>query len=135
MEQGKAPNSANAFTYLGGRTPLSCYEHLGIVHFGSDLAGLGTEFVREGLVRGHWCYFAAPPSPSADLVRRLRERGVDLDRHLIGRSLQFPPAAPDGVDLLDQARRFVAEAETACAPAARWLEDRVWAISAATSLP
>ena len=135
MEQGRPLNSADVFTYLGGWIPVRCYEHMGIVHFGGDPAGMGTEFVREGLERGHWCYFAAPPDPSGDMVRRLRERGVELDRHLIGRSLQFPPAAPDGVDLLEQARRFVAEAEAAHAPATRWLEDGVWATSASTSLP
>jgi hypothetical protein len=69
------------------------------------------------------------------MLKRLRELGVDVERHLDDRTLQFSPQAPDAGDLLDGAKKFFAEAETAHAPAVRWLEEGVWAKPAGISVP
>jgi hypothetical protein len=69
------------------------------------------------------------------MLRRLRELGVDVDRHLGDRTLQFPPEAPDGVGLLDWAKKFFAAAESARAAAVRWLEEGVGAKPAGISVP
>jgi hypothetical protein len=69
------------------------------------------------------------------MLTRLRELGVDVERHLGDQTLQFPPPAPAAADALDGAKRFFAEAETAHAPAVRWLEEGVGAKPAGISVP
>jgi len=61
------------------------------------------------------------------MLARLRELGVDVERHLGDQTLQFPPPAPAAADVLAGAKNFFAEAEAAHAPAVRWLEEGVWA--------
>jgi hypothetical protein len=58
-----------------------------------------------------------------------------VEQHLGNQTLQFPPEAPDAGDLLDWAKGFFAEAESAHAPAIRWLEEGVGAKPAGISVP
>ena len=129
------PTSPHIFTYLDARIPVRCHEHMAIVHRRGASAARGTEFVSEGLRLGHRCCCLAPAPRRAGLLTRLRELGVELQRHLDDKTLQFPPEAPDADDLLDWAKRFFAEAETAHAPAVRWLEEGVGAKPAGISVP
>ena len=129
------PTSPHIFTYIDARIPVRCYEHMAIVHRGGASAARGAEFVSEGLRRGHRCCCLAPAALHPGMLTRLRELGVDVERHLDDQTLQFPPQAPDAGDLLDGAKRFFAEAETAHAPAVRWLEEGVWAKPAGISVP
>ena len=69
------------------------------------------------------------------MLARLRELGVDVQRHLDVQTLQFPPEALDADDLVDWARTFFAEAESAQAPAVRWLEEGVWVKLTGISVP
>ena len=108
---------------------------MAIVHRGGASAARGAEFLSEGLRRGHRCCYLAPAALHSGMLTRLRELGVDVERHLDDQTLQFPPPAPDAGDLLDWAKRFFAEAETAHAPAVRWLEEGVWAKPAGISVP
>jgi hypothetical protein len=103
------------------------YEHIAVVHRGSASAALGAKFVSEGLDRGHWCCCLAPPALHAGMLTRLRELGVEVERHLDNQTLQFPLETPDAGDLLNLAKRFFVEAEGAHAPAVRWLEEGVGA--------
>jgi hypothetical protein len=128
------PASPHIFTYLDARIPVRCHEHMAIVHRGGASAVRSTEFVSEGLRLGHRCCCLAPAAPRRGILTRLRQLGVDVQRHLDDQTLQFPPEASDAGDLLDWAKRFFAEAETARAPAVRWLEEGVWAKSAAISV-
>ena len=80
---------------------MRCYEHIAIVHRGGASAARGAEFVSEGLRRGHRCCCVAPATCTPTCSTRLRELGVDVERHLDDRTLQFPPAAPDAGDLLE----------------------------------
>ena len=119
--------SPHVFTYLDARIPVRCHEHMAIVHRGGASAARGTEFVSEGLRRGHRCCCLTPAALRDGMLTRLRELGVDVQRHRDDQTLQFPPEAPEAEDLLNWAKRFFAEAETAHAPAVRWLEHGVWA--------
>jgi hypothetical protein len=69
------------------------------------------------------------------MIARLRELGVDVERHVHDQTLQFPSDSPDAADLLDRAKRFFAEAESARAPAVRWVEAGVWAKSRDIPVP
>jgi hypothetical protein len=129
------PTSSRILTYLDARIPMHCYEHLAILNRGSVAAAWGAEFVREGLSQGPRCCCLAPLSPHSGMLRRLGELGVDVERHLGDRTLQFLPEAPDGVGLWDWAKKFFAEAETARVPAVRWLEEGVSAKPAGISVP
>jgi len=128
------PKPPPIFTYLDARVPVRCYEHMAIVHRGSATAARGAEFVSEGLDRGHRCCCLAPADRRPIMLARLREMGVDVERHLAGQMLQFPPQTPDAGDFLRWAKRFFAEAETAHAPAIRWLEEGAWAKPAGISV-
>lgn len=121
------PGSASIFTYLDGGVSVRCHEHLAIVHRGSASLVWGAEFLAEGLSRRHWCCCLAPRALHAGFLLRLRQMGVEVERHLGDRSLQLPPQASTAGDLLELAKGFFAEAETARAPAVRWLDAGVWA--------
>jgi hypothetical protein len=110
------------FTYLDARIPVRCHEHMAILERGGASAAWGAEFVSEGLARGHWCCCVAPADLHPGMVARLRQLGVEVEQHLDNQRLQFPPQAMDAGDLLERGRRFFGEAETARAPAVRWLE-------------
>jgi len=122
--------SPQIFTYIDGRIPVRCHEHVAIVHRGGDGAGWGVEFLREGLDRGHWCCCCAPEALRTDTLAHLRKVGVNVEEHLDNQKLQLPYAALHGGHLLDGAKQFFAQAEAAGAPAVRWLEEGVWAQSA-----
>jgi len=100
---------------------------MAIVHRGGATAARGAEFVSEGLLRGHRCCCLAPAPRRPIMLTRLRELGVDVERYLADQMLHFPPQTPDAGDLLRWAKRFFAEAESAHAPAVRWLEEGAWA--------
>jgi len=108
---------------------------MAIVHRGGASAARGAEYVSEGLLRGHRCCCVAPAALHSDLLARLRELGVDAERHLDDQTLQFPPAEQGPRELMAWAKKFFAEAETAGAPAVRWLEEGVWAKPAGASVP
>ncbi len=121
------PRLPGILTYLDGQIPLRCHEHVGVVHQGGASAAWGIEFLGEGLRRGDWCCCLAPAAQHPAMLTRLRERGVEVERHLDNQTLQFPPEAMDADDFLDRGKKFFADAETAHAPAVRWLEAGVWA--------
>lgn len=129
------PTSPVIFTYIDARIPVRCNEHIAVVQRGGGAAGHGVEFVSEGLRRGHWCCCVGPPTVHPVILTRLRALGVEVERHREDQTLQFPLAAQGAGDLLDWAKRFFAEAETARAPAVRWLEEGVWAKPADISVP
>jgi len=129
------PTSPRIFTYLDARIPVRCYEHMAIVRRGAASPSPGAEFLSEGLYRGQRCCYLAPAALHPGMLTRLRELGVDVERHLGDQTLQFPPPAPAAADALDGAKRFFAEAETAHAPAVRWLEEGVGAKPAGISVP
>ncbi len=133
--QDPLPASPRIFTYLDARIPVRCHEHLAVVHRGGASRGGGAEFVSEGLRLGHWCCCLAPTALHPGMLARLRELGVDVERHLDGQTLQFPPEATDAADLLDWAKRFFADAEHVHAPAVRWLEEGLGAKPAGISVP
>ena len=128
------PTSPLVFTYIDVRIPVHCYEHMAIIRHGGASASPGAEFMSEGLRLGHRCCCLTSAALHPGMVTRLRELGVDVEQHLDDQTLQFPPQAPDADDLLDWAKTFFAEAETAHAPAVRWLEEGVWAKPAGISV-
>jgi hypothetical protein len=107
---------------------------MAIVHRGGASAFPGAGFLSEGLHRGQRCCYLAPAALHPGMLARLRELGVDVERHRDDQTLQFPPPALDAADVLDGAKRFFAEAETAHAPAVRWLEEGVWTKPAGISV-
>ena len=123
------PDPASAlphiFTYLETGIPVRCHEHVAVVHQGGPPPGRGMEFLSEGLGLGHRCCFLAPATLHAGVFTRLRELGVDVQRHIKDQTLQLPPEMPDGEALGSWTNRFFAEAEAAHAPAVRWLEEGV----------
>ena len=108
---------------------------MAIVHRGGPSESWGAEFVSEGLTCGHWCCYLAPTALHPDMMTRLRALRGDPERHLDNQTLRFPPPALDAGDLLDRGRRFFAEAETARAPAIRWLEAGVGVKPPGMSVP
>ena len=113
-------------TYLDPRTPLRSYEHLAILHRGQAAAVRWAGFVSEGLRLGNWCCYLAPSSLHDDMLAKLRDFGVDVERRLADRTLQIPQEMSDPRRLLDWAQSFFADAETAHAPAVRWMEEGIW---------
>jgi hypothetical protein len=132
--QDPLPTSPRIFTYIDARIPVRCHEHMAIVHRGGASVARAAEFVSEGLRRSQRCCYVASGAAHFGMLRRLRELGIDVERHLDDQTLQFPPQARDADDWLDWAKGFFAEAETAHAPAVRWLEEGVGAKPAATSV-
>ena len=133
VDQPPAP--PHIFTYLDAGIPVRCNEHIAIVQRGGAAAAQGAAFLSEGLHRGHRCCCVAPAALHPGMLTRLRELGVDVERHLDDHTLQFPLAAQGAGELLEGAKDFFAEAETARAPAVRWLEEGVWAKPADISVP
>jgi hypothetical protein len=127
--------SPPVFTYLDARIPVRCNEHIAVMHRGGAARGRGAEFLSEGLRRGHRCCCLAAAARLPGMLTRLRELGVDVVQHLDDKTLQFPPEATHAGDFLDEANRFFVEAETARAPAVRWLEDGVGPKLAGISVP
>ena len=123
---GDSPTSPQIFTYLDGRIPVRCHDHVAVVHRGGDSATRGTEFLREGLSRGDWCCCRAPSESRARLTARFRESGFEVKQPQERRMLQLPPEPPSMGDWLKEAKRFFAQAEAAHAPGVRWLEEGVW---------
>ena len=129
------PTSPPVFTYLDARIPLRSNEHIAIVQRGGTATAWGAEFLREGLLRGHRCCCVAPAAARSGTLARLRELGVEVERHLCDETLQFPMTAQGAAELLEWAKRFFADAETVGAPAVRWLEEGVWVKPEDTSGP
>jgi hypothetical protein len=127
--------SPRIITYLDARIPMHCYEHMAVVNRGGAPPAWGADFVKEGLSQGHRCCCLAPTAPPSGILARLRKLGVDVERHLGDQTLQFPPEAQDGAGFLDWAKQFFADAETARAPAVRWLEEGLGARPAGISVP
>jgi len=127
--------SPPVFTYLEGGIPVRSNEHMAILHRGRASAFRWAGFVSEGLRPGNWCCYLAPSSLHIDMLARLRELRVDVERHLRDQTLQFQQALADPRHLLAWARSFFADAETAHAPAVRWLEEGIWPDSAGVSVP
>ena len=135
MPDQQPPGSTSIFTDLDAGISVRCHEHLAIVHRGSASLVWGAEFLAEGLSRSHWCCCLAPRTLHAGILLRLRQLGVEVERHLGDHSLQLPSQATTAGDLLERAKGFFAEAETARAPAIRWLDAGVWAQPAGISAP
>lgn len=117
--------SPQIFTYLGGRIPVRCHEHVAIVHRGEAAADWGAEFLAEGLHRGERCCCVVPPGGRRVVVSRLLQLGVEARGENL-QALQFPPEAPSTGELLEWGKKLFAEAEAAGAAAVRWLEEGVW---------
>ena len=129
------PKSSDIFTYLHAQIPVRCYEHIAIVHRGSTSAAWQADFLREGLARGEWCCCLAPAHLHAGMIARLHELGADAWRHHENQTLRFLAQAQEMSDLLERARSFFSSAETARAPAVRWLEAGIWANPPGISAP
>jgi hypothetical protein len=129
------PTSPPIFTYLNDKTPLRCHEHMAILHRGQAGAVRWAGFVSEGLRLGNWCCYLAPARLHDDMLTRLREFGVNVERHLGDRTLQFQQEAVDPDRLRDWAQSFFTEAEIAHAPAVRWLEEGIWPEPAGIPVP
>ena len=121
----KPSESPPIFTYLDAHTPLRSHEHMAIFHSGHASGAGWPRFVSEGLRLGNWCCYLAPANLKNDLLIRLREYGVNVERHLKNQTLQFPPKLADPERLVDWAQAFFADAERAHAPAVRWLEEGI----------
>ena len=129
------PASPRIFTHLDGRVPVRCHEHLAVVERGGASRGWGAEFLSEGLRLGHRCSYLASAALHSGMLTRLRELGIDVERHWGDQTLQFPSEARDAADLVGWAKSFFAEAENVHAPAVRWLEEGVGAKPAGISVP
>ena len=114
------------FAYLDTGTPLLSHEHLAILHHGALSATCTAGFVSEGLRRGNWCCYLAPPGRREQTLSRLRELGVDVEPRLRDRTLQFPRESLDTDGLRDWARALFVDAEAAHAPGVLWLEEDIW---------
>lgn len=114
------------FTYLDSGIPVRSNEHMAIVQRGSMSPSQGAEFMSEGLRRGHRCCCVAPATLRPRFLKQLRDRGIEVERHLDDQTLKFPWAARGEGELMDWGKRFFAEAETARNPGVRWWEEGVW---------
>jgi len=106
-----------------------------VVYRGGAAAIRGAEFIIEGLNQGQWCCYLAPATAQSGLRTRLCQLGIDVDRHQMAQALQFPPEARSASDCLDWGKRFFDEAESARAPAVRWLEEGVGGKPGGISVP
>ena len=123
------------FTYLDPGIPVRSNEHMAIVQRGTPTPVQGAEFLSEGLRRGHRCCCVAPAALRPRFLNRLRELGVEVERHLDDQTLRLPWAARGEGELMNWAKRFFVEAEASRAPAVRWWEEGVWPQGRGVSTP
>lgn len=123
---GQTP-TAPVLNYLDERIPLRWHEHVAVLHQRSEGAPSAMEFISDGLRAGQRCFYLGGSEHRATLLTRLRQSGLDLEKHQNGNALQFPPDLRRADHVLDWASQCFAEAEAAGAPAVRWLEQEMWA--------
>ncbi len=143
-------------TRLGGSIPLALHEHVALFErSGADTTWLSA-FLAEGIERGDFCLVVARRSFSDRLLAELRAQAVEVDsyvrsgrlrlhdatelaRHgstsltaLSGQSKGGGQSRERGIgELTEQAFK---DAESARAPALRWVEDAAWPLEAGLGL-
>lgn len=124
MLEGKV--GAPHFTDLYGRIPIARHEHVAVLYRGHPAAFGLASFLLEGLQRGDFCYYLAPPECQKEMISRLRAGGADLAGHLKEGTLRIDSGPESYRELREKVQRIFEDAESAHAPAVRWLEEGLW---------
>ena len=115
------------FTYLHGRFPLYSHEHVAILYRDRAEAFSAVSFLAEGLKGNDLCVYLAPDDYQAEMLSRLREMPVEVDRHARDGCLRLWRGLDTFQALQEWTQAVFADAERTAAPALRWLEEGLWA--------
>jgi len=111
---------------LTGGFPLRRHEHVAIFYRGREAAFNAMPFLAEGLRGKDLCVYLAPDDQQAEMLRRLRELSLDVDRHVGDGSFRLHHGLDSLQSLQEWTRAIFGEAERAAATSLRWLEDGLW---------
>lgn len=132
---GPPSTSRHILTYIDARFPVRCHEHIAVLRRGGDSGAGEAEFISEGLLLRQRCCYLSSAALHPGMRARLVELGVDVERHLNDQTLQFPQQSPGTDHWLNWGEKFFADAESAHAPAVRWLEEGGTSSRTAISVP
>lgn len=118
-------------TTLEAGIPVLCHEHVAVIYTGRANAFRHGSFLAEGIERGDVCVYLAPPEYHAEMRSRV---GGEIPQAEAGR-LRVLGGAADFETLCEMCRQTFIEAESAGAPALRWLEDGLWPAAAEFPMP
>jgi len=118
------------FTHLDGRIPIQAHDHVAVLYRERPAAFRLASFLAQGLERGDYCHYLAPASFHAEMIQKLRALSVNPERCLESKTLRLREGLTDLRALRAQTRQTFDDAESAGAPAVRWLEEGSWAESA-----
>ena len=114
------------FTYLYGRIPLYRHEHVAILYRERVEAFSAVSFLAEGLKGNDLCVYLAPDDYQAEMLSRLRQLPVEVDRHTRDGSLRLERGLDTFQSLQEWTQEVFADAERTAAPSLRWLEEGLW---------
>jgi len=114
------------FTYLHGRVPLYRHEHVAILYRDRLEAFSAVSFLAEGLKGNDLCVYLAPDDYQVEMLGRLHELPVEVDRHTRDGSLRLQRGLDTFQSLREWTQGIFADAERAAAPSLRWLEEGLW---------
>ena len=123
------------FTHLAGSIPLMRHEHVAVLYRGGSEAFRHASFLAEGLARGDRCFYLAPRDYHRPMLARLRGEAAELDQHVSAGRLRVEAGPADSAALRQMCHQAYVDAETAGAPAVRWLEEGIWPEPAGFPMP
>jgi len=113
-------------TYLYGRVPVHCHEHVAVLYRTREEAFRTASFLAEGLKHNNLCIYLGPDDYQAEMRSRLRALSLDVDCHTRDGLLRVHRGS-DTLPLLQQwTQAIFEEAERAAVPSLRWLEEGLW---------
>ena len=115
------------FTYLYGRIPLHCHEHVAILYRTRAEAFRAASFLAEGLKHNNLCVYLAPEDYQAEMLTCLRALPLDVDCHAQKGSLRVHRGLDTLPSLQEWTQAVFDDAERAAVPSLRWLEEGLWA--------
>ncbi len=117
-------------TQLGGSIPLALHEHVALFQRSPADTEWLSAFLAEGIERGDFCLVVARRSFSGRLLAELRAQAVEVDSYIRSGGLRLH----DGTELAqlgEWTEQAFQDAESARAPALRWVEDAAWPLEPA----
>ncbi|MBI4164838.1 MAG: MEDS domain-containing protein [Acidobacteria bacterium] len=123
------------FTHLEGGIPMLRHEHVAVLYRGRAIAFHHASFLSEGIERGDVCVYLAPPDYHAEMRAQVRNSISHGDISDMTSRLRTHGGAADFDALRELCQQTFDEAESAGAPAVRWLEDGLWPAAAEFPMP
>lgn len=123
------------FTRLEGGIPIARHEHIAVLYRSGREPFDNAPFITEGLARGDFVFYLAPPTFHAPMLEHARAQTSGVDRALRSGQLRIQQGSADFATLRATCQRVFVDAEDARAPAVRWLEEGIWPEPAGFPMP